>query len=114
MDELYSVKCVNNGKPFKMPVWTVEKHEELLEKMVEYDQKKETGVISEKEYDRKYRMTMMMISLSEIDKNLKEKDLEQLHPDDFIELWMAVYYSGKTGIRVKSDFQQGEQSPQQK
>jgi len=112
MNERYKLKFVNKGKEFVMPDWTVEKHETLLEEMIQYDEKLKLGEISQADYDKKYRTTMIMLSLIEIDKNLKISDLQKMHPDDFIELWVAVYRSGRTGIKVKDkDFQEGEQSP---
>ncbi len=112
MNEIYKLKFVNNGKEFVMPDWTVEKHELLLEQMIEYDEKVKLKVMTQKEYDKKYRVTMVLISLHEIDKNVTEKDLAKLHPDNFVDLWLSVYNSGKVEIRVKeSDFHEGEQSP---
>ena len=106
MNEKYKLKFVNNGEPFIMPVWSVEKHEKLLEEMIQYDEKVKLKLMSDKDYDRKYRLTMILISLKEVDSKVKESDLFTLHPDDFIDLWMSVYNSGKTGIRVKDeDFQ---------
>lgn len=108
----YSIKCVLNGKPFEMTKWTVEKHEKLLDEMIPYEKLKDDGKLSQAAYDKKYRTLMIIISLREIDKNIKENDLEQLHPDDFIDLWITVYNSGKEGIRVKKqDFQVGENPP---
>jgi len=107
LDE-FSLDFVNKGKPFKMPKWTVAKHEELLEKMIEYDKKLESGEIKQKDYDKIYRATMMLLSLKEIDDTVTMEHLDSMHPDDFIELWTAIYLSGKKGIRANSDFQKGE------
>jgi hypothetical protein len=111
----YKLKFVLNGNPFEMPTWSVEKHEKLLELMIPYDEEVKLKTLSQKDYDKKYRCTMILLSLNDIDPKVKESDLQTLHPDDFIDLWIAAYNSGKQGITVKdSDFQKGEQSPQQK
>jgi len=112
MNEKYKLKFVNDGKPFIMPDWTVEKHEQLLNEMIPYDEKVKLKVITTEERDKIYRITMILISLKEIDPKVKENDLRKLHPDMFVDLWLSVYNSGKTEIRVKDeDFQEGEQPP---
>ncbi|RPI86130.1 MAG: hypothetical protein EHM34_00100 [Nitrosopumilales archaeon] len=113
MVELYSVKCVLEGKTFEMPEWTVKKHETLLEEMIPYDEKLKSMKITQKDYDRAYRVKMILMSINEVDPKVTESDLSTLHPDDFIELWIAVYNSGKRGVVRKkpSDFQNGEKTP---
>ena len=109
----YSLKFVNDGKAFNMPEWTVKKHESLLEEMISYDEKLTAMKISQKEYDRIYRIKMILLSVNEIDSKVTEESLSTMHPDDFIELWIAVYTSGRKGISRKEslDFQNGEKTP---
>lgn len=99
-----------------MPEWTVKKHEELLEEMIPLDDKLKLKVIEQKDYDKQYRLNMILLSLRQIDLKVTENDLQALHPDDFIDLWVAVYNSGKKGIEVNDnlDFQIGETNPQVK
>jgi len=99
-----------------MPEWTLKKHEELLEEMIPLDEQLKLKVIKQNDYDKKYRLNMMLLSLKQIDQKVTEKDLMELHPDDFIDLWVAVYNSGKKGIEVNDnlDFQNGEKIPQSK
>lgn len=111
MTQKYSLKCVLDGRDFEMPQWSVKKHEALLESMIEYDEKLGKGEIAQKDFDRKYRLNMILLSLKEVDPNVKESDILEMHPDDFIDLWMSVYNSGKKGIRKKEDFQTGEKTP---
>ena len=96
-----------------MPEWTLKKHEELLEEMIPLDEQLKLKVIKQNDYDKKYRLNMMLLSLKQIDQKVTEKDLMELHPDDFIDLWVAVYNSGKKGIEVNDnlDFQNGEKIP---
>ena len=112
MSQTYSLKFVLEGKTFEMPTWTVDKHEKLLEEMIPFDEQLSTLKITQKEYERQYRLRMILTSLHAIDIKVSEKDLQELHPDDFIELWIACYNSGKRGIKSKdSDFQKGEKTP---
>ena len=111
----YSIKCILEGQPFEMPIWSVKKHEQLLEIMIPYDEKLSAEKTTQKEYDRTYRLKMILLSINKIDPKVTENDLLELHPDDFIELWLAVYNSGKKGIKKESsDFQNGEKTPIQK
>jgi len=113
MSKTYNLEFVNKGKPFEMPMWTVKKHEELLELMIPLDEQLRLNVIKKEEYDRIYRLKMILLSLNEIDITVNEKNLQNMHPDDFIDLWVAVYNSGKHGIEVNDnlDFQKGEKKP---
>jgi hypothetical protein len=104
---------INKGSPFDMPIWTVAKHEQLLDEMLPLDEKLKLKVIEQKDYDKQYRLKMILLSMREVDDKVTERDLQELHPDDFIELWMAVYNSGKKGIVVnEQDFPKGESTPQ--
>jgi hypothetical protein len=112
MSQTYSLKFVLEGKTFVMPEWTVRKHEKLLEEMIPYDEQLSAEKITQKEYDRQYRLRMILLSMREIDPKVEEKNLLELHPDDFIELWIACYNSGKRGIKKDNqDFQNGEKTP---
>jgi len=113
MSKTYSLKFLNGGSPFVMPEWTLKKHEELLEEMIPLDEQLKLKVIKQNDYDKKYRLNMMLLSLKQIDQKVTEKDLMELHPDDFIDLWVAVYNSGKKGIEVNDnlDFQNGKKIP---
>ena len=92
-----------------MPGWTVAKHELLLEMMLPLDEKLRLKVMKQSDYDKAYRLQMILLSLHDIDLKVTENDLKLMHPDDFVELWAAVYNSGKSGIEVNNqDFQKGE------
>jgi hypothetical protein len=109
MSKQYSLKFVNEGKSFTMPGWTVAKHELLLEMMLPLDEKLRLKVMKQSDYDKAYRLQMILLSLHDIDLKVTENDLKLMHPDDFVELWAAVYNSGKSGIEVNNqDFQKGE------
>jgi hypothetical protein len=110
MPKKYSLLFVNAGKEFSMPTWSVGKHEELLEEMIEFDEQLKLKIITQRDYTRKYHTLLILKSLHEIDPKVTEKDLNALHPDDFLELCLTVYNEGKKGIEVNNnvDFQKGE------
>jgi hypothetical protein len=104
----YKLSFVIEGKPFVIPTWTVAAHEALLESMIPLDEKLKLKLIEQKDYDKQYRLRMILLSINKVDPKVTERDLLEMHPDDFIDLWVAVYNSGKTGIVVNDqDFQKG-------
>lgn len=100
--EPYELPFVNNGKPFKLEPWTVKKHKECLKEIAKYEKD-----LSEKQRDEKWQTILILKGLHEVDESVTEEDLDTLHPDDLISLFMAVYYQGKKGI-VAKDFRKGE------
>lgn len=108
----YKLDFVNTGSPFSMPEWSVRKHEALLEEMIPLDEKLKLNVIKKEEYEKQYRLHMILLSLRDIDSKVTDADLKNMHPDDFIDLWVAIYNSGKKGIEVNNqDFPKGEKTP---
>lgn len=112
MSKTYGLSFCNEGKSFAMPEWSVRKHEALLEEMMPLDEKLKLNVIKKEEYEKQYRLRMILLSLHDIDSKVTDVDLKNMHPDDFIDLWIAVYNSGKKGIEVNNqDFPKGEKTP---
>ena len=107
----YKLDFVNNGEPFKLGSWTVGKQEEILKETAEFEDK-----LSEKELDKKYRRLIILKGLHEVDENVSEDDLINMHPDDLIAIFAAVYLQGKRGILAaeKKDFQKGKNPKQTK
>lgn len=95
MSKKFVLDFVNKGKSFSMPIWTVEKHEQLLSDMSEHD---ELMKESPDKYERIYRKALILKSLHEVDDSVTEKDLDDLHPEDFVDLFTAVYLCGRKGI----------------
>lgn len=102
----YEVPCVNEGKPFDFPPWTNRKHKEVLSKVAVFQDK-----LEEKELDEKYRRVLVLYALKDIDANVKEDDLDDLHPDDILALFVAAYQSGRKGI-ISKDFRKAQKKSQ--
>jgi len=102
----YKLDFVNKGKPFVLSAWTVAKHKDVLREIKEWEDK-----LDEKKLDEKYRNILILRGLNEVDPNVTEKDLEELHPDDLVALFAAVYYQGKQGILAKVNFPKGRKTP---
>ena len=92
----YNISFVLDGKDFELNDWTVGKHEQVLKEIAELKKKNEK--ISEKELDEKYRTILILKGLNEVDPNVTEDNLKNLHPDDMLALFSAVYLQGKRGI----------------
>ena len=105
----YSLPFVLDGKPFKLSKWTYKKHKEVLKETSKWE--KIEPKLSEKELDEKYRNILILKGLHEIDPNVKEENLDELHPEELLALFSAIYYSGRESIIVKEDFRKGKKSP---
>lgn len=98
----YSLPFVNNGKPFDMPNWTVVKHKKALE-----DLNKNCKDMSQEEKDEEFQYYVIYETLKEIDENVDFDAIKQMHPEDHILLFNAVYSAGRTGIL----FREGVKKP---
>lgn len=99
MTQKYSLKYVKAGKPFCMPKWTVAKHKAALEEMLAA-----TPDLKNEERDDEYQYYIILQSLRQIDNEVTIEDLKDMHPEDLILLFNAVYNAGRSGIL----FQNGE------
>lgn len=107
----YNIKFVNKGKDFYLSKWTVRKHEEVLKETTAFE-----GKLSEKALDEKYRKLLILKGLHEVDPNVTEDNLLDLHPDEQVALFAAVYLQGKRGILAedKANFQKKKNQKQTK
>jgi hypothetical protein len=102
----YSLEFVNKGKPFKMPSWTVKKHNEVLVELAKLEEPilNDTKLTDEEkkkkraEIDQQNQFILILKSLREVDESVTKEDLESLHPNDLIALFNAVYLAGSKGI----------------
>ncbi len=84
---------VNDGKPFELPVWTVERHEKALNLCLN-----SVKDLDAKQQDKEFRFYVILTCLQEFDSSVTIKDVKTMHVDDMLELFEAIYYSGKRGI----------------
>ena len=98
----YTLPFVNKGKPFQLSKWTVRKHEEVLKEASKYEKE-----LKGEKLDAKYRNLLILKGLHEVDTTVTEDDLLDLHPDEKVALFAAVYLQGKRGILAedKANFQ---------
>jgi len=94
MEEKLSLPFINNGKPFTVGNWTVEKHELALQMMGE-----ELGNLSPEQTEREIKYYIVFIGLSEIDDSTITLNMvRNLHVDNLIELFKIIYYKGRVDI----------------
>lgn len=103
-EQKYKVSCINKGKPFKMPVWTIEKHERALARLSE-DQKKNKWDAIKAEQESKYYI--IYETAIELDPTCTLEQIKNLHPETALELFRAVYFAGKESIYYQ-DFRKGK------
>jgi len=89
----YTIKFVKNGEPFEMPDWTTKKHEAAIAECL-----KNCKDLPAEEQDKELRFYIIYQTLHEIDDTVKLDTIRNLHPEDLIELFEAVYNAGKRGI----------------
>lgn len=91
--EKYSLKFVNEGKPFCMPKWTTGKHKAALAMMI-----KECKGMSDEDRNEEFNFYVIYQTLHQVDNDIDIESVRELHPEDLIELFNAVYNAGKEGI----------------
>jgi len=82
MVKKYSLKFVNNGKPFVMPKWTVGKHRAAIAQM-----NAEGKDIPEEIKNDEFNYYVIYQTLKQIDSNVSIDDIRELHPEDLILLF---------------------------
>jgi len=109
----YTVKCVNNGEPFDMPAWTIEKHEKALARLAA-DQKKEKW--SEEKASSQFKYYVIYETMLELDPNCDFKELKNFlkHPITLTQLFNAVYEAGKENIYYVENFRKGRKTQKRK
>jgi len=101
----YSLKFVNDGKPFVMPKWTVGKHKAALAQLNE-----ECKNMSDEERNDEFNFYVIYQTLKQVDSDVSIDAIKELHPEDLILLFNEVYNAGKEGIY----FQEGQEKPQKR
>ena len=91
--ELYTLKFVNKGKPFEIPIWTVDKHERAMAHLLQ-DHKTKSAA----EQDSLLRSYIIYETLVEIDPDVELEKIQALHPENLVDMFNAVYLAGKKDI----------------
>jgi len=99
----YHLDFVNDDKPFTVSNWTTKKHEDALDELVKNEKGK-----TPKELDKLFRFYVVLQTLREVDETVTIEQVKNIHVEDLVELFNAVYYEGKRGIV----FQEGKKNPQ--
>jgi len=95
---MYHLPFVNDDKPFALEKWTNKKQEEVWAEASKYEKS-----LSEEQLNRKYRKLLILTGLKDVAPDATESDLDDMHPDDVIALYTAVYLQGKRGILKNDD-----------
>ena len=92
---------VNKGEEFVLPTFTVAMQEELLEQMRE----KETKKMSEEKQNQYWNKYTVLLSLKQVDKTVSMKNIDNMHPEDFIFIFKKIMSSGRELGEEEKDFQ---------
>lgn len=112
MTQKYTLKFVNNGAPFEMPIWTTEKHEKSLAKLAAAQLKNKWD---DKKANAEYKFFVIHETLIEIDPDCSIDSIRAItHPATRIELFNAVYDAGRENIYYVEDFRKGRKTRKSK
>ena len=94
---------VNKGEEFKLPTFSVEMQERLLEIM----SKENTKKMSKEQENQLWNKYTVVLSLQEIDESVSIENINRMHPEDYIYLFKKIMSDGRelTGDDDK-DFQE--------
>ena len=106
----YALKFVNEGKPFVIPVWNVQKHEKAMVKAIEAA--KDDKEITKEGKEHLLKLCIILETLLEIDPTVELEAVSNFftHPENIVEFFNAVYYEGKHDIY----FHQEEKPPRKR
>jgi len=85
----YKLPFILDGKEFNLPKMTVLIHEEAMDDMVQY------GKMDETKYSRLFNKHLILKVLQKIDEKTTIDHINEMHPDDYIELFGIVWNSGR-------------------
>ena len=112
MKQKFTLKFVNNGAPFEMPDWTVEKHEISLSKLAVAQAKNKWD---DAEANKEYKFYVIHETLLEIDPECTLEDVKSIgHPATRVELFNAVFDAGRENIYYVEDFRKGRKTQKSK
>jgi len=93
MSKKLKLPFVNNGKPFKLEPWTVAKHEAALKDLGE-----NCSDLSSDEQERQFKFYVIKQGLKSVDDSVTMEDIKNLHPENVVALFEAIYTEGKVDI----------------
>lgn len=90
MEKKIKLSFVNNGEEFVVPKITVRRQEKLMDDMI-------NSKIPEnsKEFNREFNKMMMLNILQIVDPKVTLDNINDLHPDDFVQLFNMIWESGR-------------------
>jgi len=109
--EMIVLEFVNKGKPFEVPLWTVElqlEHDDYMAELL----KKEGMDSSNPNYGQYSNDDVIIRGLKQVESSVSIKDLRTMHPRDYLDLRDAVYNSGRRGIRPDENFRKLQNDPE--
>jgi hypothetical protein len=90
MEQKIKLSFVNNGKPFVIPHMTVKRQEEMMEEMVKLEKK-----LDGDKFNREMNKVLVLKTLQIIDKDVTKENIDNMHPDDYIELFTMIWDKGR-------------------
>jgi len=89
-EKKFKLSFMNDGKEFLIPRMTVQRQEELMEEMAKHE-----GKLSEEKFNREMNKRLILKTLQIVDKNVSLENINNLHPDDYVVLFTAIWDAGR-------------------
>jgi len=102
MGKKIKLSFVNNNEEFVVPHMTVKKQEELLDDMTQIEKTMKT---TDPKYNREVNKHMVKRVLQTIDPSVDIDDINNMHPDDYIDLFNMIWSGGRE-LGDKGNFRQ--------
>lgn len=91
-------KKLNDGIKFTIPEWTYGKHKRVVKRMANLEKSKD-GELKESEKTRSLENFIIIESLTEAGVDISEDIIDDLHPNDRLQLYAKCYMCGRRGIK---------------
>jgi len=93
MTQKYKISFINEGKPFVMPKWSVGKHKAALAQLLNDN----PNATDDEKMDL-FNVYVIYQTVKQIDPSVSIDSIKEMHPEDQIQLFNAVYNEGREGI----------------
>jgi len=88
---------LNDGMKFEVPDWSYGKHKRVVKKLAQFEENNKNASDSDK--NRKLENFIIIESLAEADVEISEEIIDNLHPNDRMELYAKCYMAGRKGTK---------------
>ncbi len=105
MSDKIKLSYINGGKPFDLPKMTMKRQEAIMEKMVELE-----DTYTGDKLNREVNKYILLKTLEQIDDKMTMAVIDEMHPDDFMQVFSKLYGTGRELTSDDKDFREKKTS----